>query len=87
MKRYIDKLELYYIKSDLKNFSKPTPTFISSGFYLIKLILSDGSYSLGEPHPYSGNTKQFINVIKKIFKLIKKKELDYINLSLIKKKN
>ena len=86
MKKYIEKLALYYIQSDLKNFSKPTPTFIKSGFYLIKLTLSDGSYSLGEPHPYSGNKRQFINVIKKIFKFIKKKELNYLNLSTIKKK-
>ena len=46
MKKFINKLELYFIQSNLKKFTRPTPTFFKSGFYLIKLTLNDGTFGL-----------------------------------------
>lgn len=86
MEKFVNKLELYYINSNLRKPERPSPTFLISGFYLIKIILNDGSYYFGEPHPYSGKKKEFIDVIKAIFKDIYKLKLENINLPLIKKK-
>ena len=84
MKKFIDKLELHFIQSNLKKFRRPTPTFFKSGFYLIKLTLNDGTFSFGEPHPYSGNKNEFIDVLNLIFKKIKKRDIDKIDLINIK---
>ena len=32
MKKFIDKLELYFIQSNLKKFTRPTPTFLNLVF-------------------------------------------------------
>ena len=87
MKKFINKLELYFIQSNLKKFTRPTPTFFKSGFYLIKLTLNDGTFGFGEPHPYSGNKNEFIDVLNLIFKKIKKRDINTIDLINIKKKN
>tara|TARA_B100001964_G_C14156142_1_gene564378 strand:+ start:16 stop:1176 length:1161 start_codon:yes stop_codon:yes gene_type:complete len=87
METKVKEVEIYHYKYPIKNINFPCANHVLNGTIYFKILTNNKIIGYGEPSSYLGNYKIISKLIYNyIFPYLKDKEINKINLAIIKKK-